>query len=325
MSTLTRDSAASRWPLVKRATPVLALAALCALAGCASRMDGAPVVDRSTGGALMGTTDVSGPAPAGFYRVKPGDTLYRVALENGQNYRDIALWNNLTNPNQIEVGQLLRVAAPGTNPADSANGAGVATTPLGNSGVQSAPLGASEAPNAPGAPGTTAGPGEVPSSGAPVVLGPAMQPGGPGASTANGAPAPSAPGDVGVPTAPPGSISLIWPAAGPVLAQFDGQKNKGLDIGGAAGSPVVAAAGGRILYAGSGLRGYGNLVIIKHDDKFLTAYAHNRALLVKEGDVVARGQKIAEMGDTGAPRVMLHFEVRKDSKPVDPMTYLPPR
>lgn len=120
-------------------------------------------------------------------------------------------------------------------------------------------------------------------------------------------------------------ISLAWPARGPVLSGFDETKNKGIDIGGAAGDPVRAAAGGRVVYAGNGLRGYGNLLIVKDDATFLTAYAHNRALIVREGDTVTKGQKIAEMGNTDSVHVMLHFELRRDGKPVDPLKFLPPQ
>ncbi|NBO76883.1 MAG: peptidase, partial [Betaproteobacteria bacterium] len=116
-----------------------------------------------------------------------------------------------------------------------------------------------------------------------------------------------------------------WPAAGPVLQGFDEQRNKGVDIGGKAGDAVLAAADGRVVYAGSALRGYGNLVILKHNSTFLSAYAHNQTLLVKEDQVVKRGQRIAEMGSTDAERVQLHFEIRRDGKPVDPARYLPSR
>jgi len=287
--------------------------ALSLLSACATRLDQAPVVDRSgaaaistQGGAAPQPPVPLGPPPPGYYRVKPGDTLYRIALENGQNYRDIATWNNLTNPNQIEVDQLLRVAPPGSNVA--ALTPGVATSPVGGAGgVQSAPLGA-VAP----APGTT---GAAAGVAAPPLYG----------SAANGvapAPQPSA-GDTSA--SANGNISFAWPVRGPLLNTFDDSKNKGVNIGGAAGDPVKASADGRVVYAGNGLRGYGNLIIIKHDATYLTAYAHNRALMVKEGDAVTKGQKIAEMGNSDSDRVMLHFEVRRQGKPVDPLKYLPPQ
>ncbi|RQS66137.1 LysM peptidoglycan-binding domain-containing protein [Burkholderia sp. Bp8963] len=269
--------------LAQRAICVAAFTTL--LAACATRLDNAPVVDRS---GSLGTTPAAqpavplGPPPPGYYRVKPGDTLYRIALENGQNYRDIAAWNNLANPNQIEVDQLLRVAPP--------NGAAVAGAPVMGGAVATAPL--SSGPATPG-----------------------------GASAATN-PSPAA-ASSDTPAASSGPVTFAWPARGPVLNNFDDAKNKGVNIGGNVGETVKAAADGRVVYAGNSLRGYGNLIIIKHDATYLTAYAHNRALMVKEGDAVTKGQKIAEMGNSDADRVMLHFEVRRQGKPVDPLKYLP--
>ncbi len=135
---------------------------------------------------------------------------------------------------------------------------------------------------------------------------------------------PVPPAQVGNTTAPSeDEVALIWPATGAVLAGFDEVKNKGLDIGGTAGETVVAAADGRVVYVGAGLRGYGNLIILKHNNTYLTAYAHNQTLLVKEDQTVRKGQKIAEMGNSDADRIKLHFEVRRQGKPVDPAKYLP--
>jgi lipoprotein NlpD len=272
----------------------ICVAAFSLLGACATRLDQAPVVDRSgtlgtTAGAAQPAVPL-GPPPPGYYRVKPGDTLYRIALENGQNYRDIAAWNNLTNPNQIEVDQLLRVVPPGA----SAGATGVATAPVAGAAVQTAPL--------------SSGPATAPVYGSGTTATP---------------PAAAAVGDSGAATG--GAVSFVWPVRGPLLNTFDDAKNKGVNIGGAAGDPVKAAADGRVVYAGNGLRGYGNLIIIKHDATYLTAYAHNRALMVKEGDAVTKGQKIAEMGNSDSDRVMLHFEVRRQGKPVDPLKYLPPQ
>ena len=127
------------------------------------------------------------------------------------------------------------------------------------------------------------------------------------------------------PSANDEGLGFAWPASGSVIGGFDEAKNKGLDIGGKAGDPVLAAADGQVVYAGAGLRGYGNLIILKHNNTFLTAYAHNQALLVKEDQKVRKGQKIAEMGKTDADRVKLHFEIRRQGKPVDPAKYLPVR
>ncbi|QGZ61564.1 peptidoglycan DD-metalloendopeptidase family protein [Paraburkholderia acidisoli] len=294
--------------------------ALCLLTACATRLDSAPVVDQTAPlGTSAGQPPVPlGPPPPGYYRVKPGDTLYRIALENGQNYRDIATWNNVTNPNQIEVDQLLRVVPPGTNPS-AAYTPGVVTAPV--PGMAATPSGQPGAPAAPAA----SGPAMPPIYGSGAAAGATA-----GAMAGGSVPPAAVPPQAGasggeMAAAPNGSISLAWPARGPVLNGFDDSKNKGVNIGGAPGDPVKAAGDGRVVYAGNGLRGYGNLIIIKHDATFLTAYAHNRALMVKEGDAVTKGQKIAEMGNTDSDRVMLHFEVRRQGKPVDPLKYLPPQ
>ncbi len=277
--------------------------ALCLLTACATRLDNAPVVDRTSASGMAGAQPPVplGPPPPGYYRVKPGDTLYRIALENGQNYRDIATWNNLANPNQIEVDQLLRVVPPGAGNA-------AAYTP----GVVTAPV--------PGYASAGAQPGAQPGAAMPPMIG-----SGANATSAPSASVPPQASGSDMSAAPAGNISLAWPVRGPLLNGFDDTRNKGVNIGGAPGDPVKAAGDGRVVYAGNGLRGYGNLIIIKHDATFLTAYAHNRALMVKEGDAVTKGQKIAEMGNTDSDRVMLHFEVRRQGKPVDPLKYLPPQ
>jgi len=285
-----------------------ALAAL-ALAGCASPQHRAPVEVRGLEPARPVETSTSAtpaagaaPAPAptaaevngrpATFVVRPGDTLVRIALETGQNWRDIARWNGMDNLNVLEVGQVLRVLPP------EAETATVATRPVAAPGrVEARPL--EPRPEAPAASAAAA------------------------ATTAAPTPAPPAP-----PAAvrdPEGDLNWIWPAAGSVLVPFDEARSKGLAIGGKAGDPVLAAADGRVVYAGSGLRGYGNLVIVKHNNTFLSAYAHNQSLLVKEDQAVVRGQKIAEMGSSDASRVQLHFEIRRQGKPVDPARYLPPR
>jgi lipoprotein NlpD len=145
------------------------------------------------------------------------------------------------------------------------------------------------------------------------------------APVAPAAPASSAPAAAIGPAAASEELSCIWPAQGQTETLFDEVKNKGVDIAARAGDPVLAAADGRVVYAGAGLRGYGNLIIVKHNNTYLTAYAHNQALLVKEDQKVNKGQKIAEMGKTDADRVKLHFEIRRQGKPVDPAKYLPGR
>jgi len=291
----------------------VALAGL-VLTGCGTRLNKAPVEDRGTSSSSASSSQpgmVVGapikPLPGaenagkpGYYTVKPGDTLIRIGLESGQSWKDIARWNSLDNANLIEVGQVLRVVPPAA-PVQAAAPAetGVVTRPVTSSTIT---------PTAPG--GAPAAPASAPkpaaSAAGPVV---AVAPTTPATASA------SAEDDIG----------FIWPASGSLIAGFDEARNKGYDIAGKAGDPVLAAADGRVVYAGAGLRGYGNLVILKHNNTFLTAYAHNQTLLVKEDQAVRKGQKIAEMGSTDADRVKLHFEIRRQGKPVDPARYLPSR
>jgi len=225
----------------------------------------------------------------GFYTVKPGDTLIRIGLDSGQNWRDITRWNNIDNPNQIEVGQVLRVSPPAASDV-------AVTRPVAN---------------APATAVTTPLPAQGQAAAKPAAASPAPSP-------ASQAQAPAAAGG-------DEEIAWLWPAQGTPIAGFDEVKNKGIDIAGNAGEPVLASADGRVVYAGAGLRGYGNLVILKHNNTYLTAYAHNQNLLVKEDQSVRKGQKIAEMGNSDADRVKLHFEIRRQGKPVDPIKYLPAR
>lgn len=278
----------------------LAMALVLLLSACASKVTHrAPVEDRNSHSARSSVSassqDTAKPMPGsenagkpGYYTVKPGDTLLRIALESGQGHRDIARWNALENPNKIEVGQVLRVVAPVGEEA-------VVAKPVASSKVTSTPL-QSQTQSA--------------------------------AKTEPAPAAAAAPAAVPEPQAKLGEdeVSFAWPAKGTVVAAFDESKNrKGVDIGGAAGDPVLAAAEGKVVYAGAGLRGYGNLIILKHNNTYLTAYAHNQNLLVKEDQTVKKGQKIAEMGNSDADSVKLHFEVRKLGKPVDPAQYLPAR
>ena len=233
--------------------------------GCSTvpRAKPASVTDRSAG--------ASEPTPPGYYRVKKGDTLARIALDNGQAPRDVVQWNKAANPNfnpnVIEVGDLILIKAPaGTKSARVAD----------------------------------------------------KKPAADKADSQATSPEPAKAEAVAV--AEPG-IRLSWPAKGKVIAEFS-ETNKGIDIAGKVGEPVLAASDGKVVYAGNSLRGYGNLVIIKHDNTYLTAYAHNSKLLVKEGDAVRKGQRIAEMGDTDANAIKLHFELRVNGKPVNPTPYL---
>jgi lipoprotein NlpD len=299
-------------------------ALLLALVGCASQNHRAPVEDRTRSGA-SGSSASSSPArvlpgaenagKAGYYTVKPGDTLIRISLESGQNWRDLAAWNNLDNPNLIEVGQVLRVVAP---VADAASGSSavVSAKPVTSPKIEARPLDSKASSPAKAA----AASGAVGASGAASASSGA-------ASAASSAASSSDAKDTkdSKDAKDADEPNWVWPANGPLIGGFEEGKRKGLAIGGKAGDPVVAAADGRVVYAGSGLRGYGNLVIIKHNGDYLTAYAHNQTLLVKEDQAVRKGQKIAEMGATDADRVQLHFEIRKQGKPIDPAKQLPAR
>ncbi len=248
--------------LLKSFLIFLAASALLTLEGCSvPRTKPASVTDRSSGSYE--------PTPLGYYRVKKGDTLARIALDNGQAPRDVAQWNSAANPsfnpNVIEVGDLILIKPP----------AGVKTAKT----VEKKSSPATDKADAP-----------TPESSKSEVV------------------------------AEPG-IRLSWPAKGKVTGEFN-ETNKGIDIAGKVGEPVLAASDGKVVYAGNSLRGYGNLVIVKHDNTYLTAYAHNSKLLVKEGDTVRKGQKIAEMGDTDATSPKLHFELRVNGKPVNPTPYL---
>lgn len=256
--------------------------------------------------------------------VKPGDTLIRIGLDNGQNWRDIARWNGIQNPNVIEVGQVLRVLPPGQDPS-----AAVARPVQAAGRLESRPLDARavEGATATAAPSTSPERmAAAPVSGAPVTAPPAVAPTSvPGSANPQAAPS-AQPATTAASRAGDEAVEWAWPASGTVNTPFDESRGvKGLSIAGKAGDPVLAAADGRVVYAGSGLRGYGNLVIVKHNNTYLTAYAHNQTLLVKEDQAVRRGQKIAEMGSSDADQVKLHFEIRRLGKPVDPARLLPTR
>jgi len=272
---------------------LVALAAA-VLAACAARgpLPPAPVVDRSPSPRAAPQAPVAAPGPAaapapdGFYLVKRGDTLYSIALEHGADYRELAQWNDLGDPTRIRAGQLLRVRPDETKVQ-------VGRAPVA-SRIESRPLDMGSPPT------------------------PAPPP--PAASAPKAAPAPSPP----PPAAPKETREeFIWPAKGKILAGFAEPRSKGIDIDGKPGDPVVAAAAGRVTYIGSGIPGLGKLVVIKHDNGFITVYAHNRDILVKEQQAVARGQKIAELGSSDADRPKLHFQIRKGSAAVDPLRYLP--
>jgi lipoprotein NlpD len=343
----------------------LLLVLIAAIAGCASRAR-APVEDRSgqpprppqppavsapPAPAQAGTPapGTPGEMPSGpTYVVKRGDTLYQIALDSGLDYRELAAWNNIENVNLIRVGQVLRLTAPGSEPAMSSSG--VTTAPL-----RTAPT---IVESKPGAPAVATAPAASPTASstprntdtvkrepkafkepyseqalreatrAPVAPPPET------VAMATPAPTPAPPPKPEAIAPRPSvndaaddddKIEWVWPAKGKVVGTFSETANlKGIDIAGSAGQPVVASAAGTVVYAGTGLRGYGKLIIVKHNKTYLSAYAHNRDILVKEGEKVAKGQKIAEMGNTDASEVKLHFEIRRQGKPMDPARYLPP-
>lgn len=293
--------------------------ALGLLAGCNSLTRHAPVVERTA----VPAAERPRPAPAarveepkadekGMYTVRRGDTLLRIALDHGENYRDIVAWNNLRDPDDIKVGQVLRVAAPERGERT----ANVQTQPV-PAPPPAAPPRKTE-PRADKQPYTETAAAARPESGARTE---------PVRPVVPAAPAPSAPAPTIAAATVNGDekLSWMWPADGRIVATFDEGRNKGIDIAGRPGQQVVAAGAGKVMYAGSGIRGYGNLVIVKHNNSLLSAYAHNRKIVVKEGDNVAKGQMIAEMGDSDADSVKLHFEIRQQGKPVDPARFLPGR
>ncbi|HUS24149.1 MAG TPA: peptidoglycan DD-metalloendopeptidase family protein [Candidatus Binatia bacterium] len=231
------------------------------------------------------------PPPEGHYVVKPGDTLYSIAFRNQLDYRELAVWNDVGPDYMIRPQQVLRLSPP---PA-SEEGA-----------IRTAPL-----PQAPQ-------PGALPVPAGPEVV----------AARPTAPPPPAAlPPPIGAsePVLPAGPVGWRWPVAGSVVKGFGAGSSKGIDIAGALGQPVLAAAPGKVVYSGSALRGYGELVIVKHDEVHLSAYGYNRRRLVTEGDAVTAGQPIAELGVGPEQRPVLHFEIREKGKPVDPLSLLPSR
>lgn len=233
------------------------------LTGCISTQKPAPVRDTSLASRPLPD------APAGFYRIQRGDTLYKIAFQFGLDFRDLAAWNQLADPGVIQSDKLLRLVPPVSRQAT----------------VSTAALPATAEVLARAMPETTRSFTKV--------------------------------------AVPAQLEAWIWPSQGPLLASFSQAANKGIDIGGSRGNPVRAANAGTVVYAGANLRGYGKLIIIRHGKSHLSAYAHNERMLVAEGQNVMRGQSIAEMGDTDADRIKLHFEIREHGKPVDPLNYLP--
>jgi lipoprotein NlpD len=283
--------------------------------GCATST-GAPVFDRTrqpspAAGKPPAPAVRAAPRPGDtrpeFHVVGKGDTLYSIALDSGLDYRELAQWNGITDPGVIRIGQQLRLRPPD----------GVATAPLKTApGVEGRPLGESPSAGAAGSGSVKTQPTAVR---APYSDRTYNQLAGAKPDTA-GKPEPrTAAGEDG--------IQWAWPVSGKVVNAFNGTTVKGIGIAGKLGQPVVASAPGRIIFSGtaSGSLGrLGKLVVIKHNDTFVSVYAYNRELLVKEGQNVTRGQRIAEMGTADADQVKLHFEIRRFGNPVDPIKLLPP-
>ena len=290
------------------------------LAACATRQGPAPVIERLPSSRAPASKPAAAPAaqPAvgdGYYQVKRGDTLYSIALEHGADYRDVAQWNGIDDPSRLRVGQVLRVKPPEEKLAAGvqvapARGAGrIESRPLdggGTAAAPAAPAGAKTEPKALRLPYTK----ENAASVARAEPQPAVKP-------------EAAKPEAAAPAAAAAATEFIWPVKGKILAGFSEPRSKGIDIDGKLGEPVVAAAAGRVTYIGTGIPGLGKLVVIKHDNGFITVYAHNKEIVVKEQQVVARGQKIAELGATDSDRPKLHFQIRKGASPVDPLKYLP--
>ncbi|MDX5373360.1 MAG: peptidoglycan DD-metalloendopeptidase family protein [Pseudomonadaceae bacterium] len=265
---------------------LVAVAFAALLAGCSSKSShSVQVVDRTQG---AGQVARQPQATSGHYVVQRGDTLYSIAFRFGWDWKALAARNNIPAPYVIRPGQRIRFDLP----------------------QQAAKPVVVQQPSKP-----------------PVSVAKAPQP--------NTKPQVQTPAKAPTQVSAPGKVQPVqrsakgwaWPANGLLIGKFssNGSLNKGIDIAGELGQPVLAAADGSVVYAGSGLRGYGELVIIKHSDAYVSAYGHNRRLLVREGQQVKVGQHIAEMGSTGTDRVKLHFEIRRQGKPVDPLQYLPRR
>ena len=318
---------------MRESLPVLALLAVL-LAGCGGAPR-APVIDRTPGtlGTAPPPTQSSQTKPAAkpvvaavdagaqSYTVRRGDTLYGIALDNGQDYRDLAEWNSLSDPNMIREGQVLRLRPQAAAQARPVTGAvAPSAQPLGgpNDLIKTEP----RALRLPYSEENLALITKPAQSGKPAAAPLKPEPARPAVVAA------APPAKVEPQTGFDGDDEKIewgWPAGGRVTAGFSDPSNKGVDIAGKKGEPVFASAGGKVVYIGEGLRGYGKLVIVKHNNTYLSAYAHNDTIAVREQQAVVKGQKIAEIGSSGADSTKLHFEIRRSGKPVDPMKFLPPR
>lgn len=308
------------------------------LAGCASRTP-APVDDRrpppgaqAKPPAAQAVAGAKPAARADLYVVKRGDTLYSIALEHGADFRELARWNNLDDPSKIRIGQELRVRAPEEAAAAQVGTARVSrdieSRPLDSRPLEPGAVAAAAPPGAEG--GMKTGPKALRMTYSEQNLAllsradarPEVKP----ETRTEARPEPAKPvaPAAAAPERAADALDFIWPAKGRVLAGFSEPRSKGVDIEGKLGDPVVAAAPGRVIYVGSGIPGLGKFIVVRHENGFNTVYAHNRENLVKIDQNLARGQKIAEIGNTDADTPKLHFQIRKLGTPLDPLKYLPP-
>lgn len=322
-----------------RVTALMLLAPTLFLIGGCANQPPAPVIERSPPVVVPATpvvpanlrttpTEASagnvGTGGADLYTVKKGDTLYAIALENGQSYRDLAAWNNLEDPNKIQVGQQLRVKP--TTASEPVAPVAVSKPIALQAPIEARPLGAPSASNSETLKREPRG-GKLPYS--EEALARLQKPD--AASVPD--PRPEAkPQPTEKPVEKPAPVAVsedaidwAWPTNGKLIGSFVEGSNKGLDISGSVGEPILAAASGKVILVSSALRGYGNFVIIKHNTAFLSVYAHNSRILVKEEQQVTKGQKIAEVGNSDSDQPKLHFEIRHQGKPVDPVKFLPAR
>ncbi len=289
----------------------LALSLIFLMTGCASTTP-APLVDRSPAQDVEKSAVVE--VKPGYYMVRKGDTLRSIALDHGQDYRDISTWNNLENPNLIKVGQLLRVIPP--------EGEAVAETRA------IAPPTQIETRPTDGRPSTTVDILKREPKGGTQLYSNESWAQTQKSTAATAAPIQAKPTEQGQPAAKAtvaSDIDWAWPSSSKVTTPFSDGGSKGLDFDGKLGDPVLAAAAGKVTLVTNSLRGYGNLIVVKHNASYLSVYAHNSKMLVAEGQTVTRGQKIAELGSTDTDRPNLHFEIRREGKPVDPAKFLPQR
>lgn len=293
------------------------------LAGCFSQPPVAAVnIPPASQPRASSSSSATPPAAAPSYQVKRGDTLYRIALDNGLSYRDIAAWNNISDPSVLREGQSLRLSPPG-----SENGATVAMPVNNGAAVEARPLDQSTStkPASNGSLKREPRVGKEPYSDEAYARLARTAPQESKAPETKPEPRTESRNDAPPTPAASDDVAWQWPSSAKLSGGF-GNGNKGMDFSGKAGDPILAAADGKVIYVGGGLRAeYGDMVVVQHKGGLLSVYAHNRKIFVKEGQQIGRGQKLAEMGNADANSVKLHFEIRKQGNPVDPNLYLPKR